>query len=287
MGNNGTQRHVKHQKLMVFSCLRDAGNSMTRTFLPNKVFGSPCARLLAAHSWTSSVYFHQLKRTSMQDVSLFLATSWETNNYSTQDHSFSLGHADLTHEHQCYETLASLSTISANSASFACPQEFILTALHSEFPTHRSMTQSLFPRKPELHYGLTHASLLWQPVPVHLRIFERVLVICQIFTVESVNTAAYNKYQEQFHKCRNGNVLLIFKGTIWQLLEDKSGILAEMWVKMDTSISTVLSPGSGILRTKGNMLTLLPGKWWRGRPLHKAKTCDMVKTVFFLSPTPI
>lgn len=113
-----------------------------------------------------------------------------------------------------YVKLASLSTISANSASFACPQVFILTALHSEFPTHRSMTQSLFPRKPELHYGLTHASLLWQPVPVHLRIFERVLVICQIFTVESVNTAAYNKYHEQFHKCRDGNVLLIFKGTI-------------------------------------------------------------------------
>lgn len=138
-----------------------------------------------------------------------LGDQWEVNRGS-----FSLGCVDLPHEYQSFVKLASLSVISANSASFACPQVFILTAMHSEFPAHKSMTQSLFPRKPELHYGLKHASLLWQPVPVHLRIFERVPVICQIFTVESVNTAGYNKYQEQFHKCQNENVLLIFKGTI-------------------------------------------------------------------------
>lgn len=64
---------------------------------------------------------------------------------------------------------------------------------------------------PNCNMGVEYASLLWQPTPVNLRISKRALMICQIFTVVSVNISGHNKYQEHFCEHQDGNILLISK----------------------------------------------------------------------------
>lgn len=85
-------------------------------------------------------------------------------------------------------------------------------SLEQHYTAHKSMPQSLFTRKAQLHCELKHASLLWQWTLVNRHISARVPVICQILTEVSVNISGYSKYQEYFHTHQNGKIL-IFQGS--------------------------------------------------------------------------
>lgn len=132
-------------------------------------------------------------------------------NMDYEDHSpwgVRRGHQPLSSEESTELCALRAPLTSPDSAQSCCSPE----ALHCVFSVHKSVTHRLFPRKPELQYGVRHSSLPFAATSVNFHISEQFPEICPTLTVESVNILRCNKYQDYFHTHQNGNILLIFKG---------------------------------------------------------------------------